>query len=443
VLSASGLGQRAASPPGSPQSKAAEPLRKVLPAPRESSGDSELARAAAQEPVPGAAPEPKPAGASESEQDCNLWVEAPKASRHSHDWILSPAWRRACEARNAQDAYPDGRNWCWVGFKQECHWNLKAHMPWSEFQSMAAKKGIVPPPEDMPFSPLKNPEVCDRPELGQVQNWTEDEVATAYHWLKQNVAVYVLSLPSSTERWDMIKKRMDQLQISATRVYGVDMRADGALEDAKAAGYVPEGFNFTRSQELAYTRKHGMGSILGTLGCASAHFKVQTQVIADGSPLAVVFEDDSWPSDDFVPRLWSLVKDELPCDWEVTLLLTRCGYGQCVSPHLMRVEPDTNEPAWRCHQGVNWGMHAVLYRTKALAELQKKWKKVVFDEERPRCMDVDVALASMSDEAGVYAVPAVQDPGFVYESNHESQRWDINQAARTTQTTTTDGLFIQ
>ncbi|CAK0886911.1 unnamed protein product [Prorocentrum cordatum] len=47
------------------------------------------------------------------------------------------------------------------------------------------------------------------------------------------------------------------------------------------------------------------------------------------------------------------------------------------------------------------------------------------------------ALASMSDEAGVYAVPAVQDPGFVYESNHESQRWDINQAARTTQTTTT------
>ncbi|CAK0886914.1 unnamed protein product [Prorocentrum cordatum] len=45
----------------------------------------------------------------------------------------------------------------------------------------------------------------------------------------------------------------------------------------------------------------------------------------------------------------------------------------------------------------------------------------------------------MSDEAGVYAVPAVQDPGFVYESNHESQRWDINQAARTTQTTTTVG----
>lgn len=325
--------------------------------------------------LPRALPKPKPPSTSENDQECNLWVEVPKASEHSHDWRLSPAWRRACEARNVEDEYPDDRNWCWVGLKKECHWNLKAHIPWSEFQSMAAKKGIVPPPGDMPFSPLKNPEVCDRPEMGQVQNWTEEEMTTARDWLKRNVAVYVLSLPSSNERWQMIKGRMDELQIPATRVYGVDMRADGAIEDAKAAGWVPE--------------------------------------------------------------------DELPCDWEVTLLLTRCGYGQCVSPHLMRVEPDTNEPAWRCHQGVNWGMHAVLYRTKRLAELQKKWKRVVFDEERPRCMDVDVALASMSDEAGVYAVPAVQDPGFVYESNHESQRWDINQAARTTQTTTTDGLFIQ
>merc|ERR1712039_597319 len=187
---------------------------------------------------------------------------------------------------------------------------------------------------------------------------------------------------------------------------------------------------FDNAQKRANTKKHNMGSILGTLGCASAHFKVATKAIIDGKPLAVVMEDDSWPSDDFIPRLWSLVTEELPCDWEVTALMSRCPYGTCVTPRLARVQPDINEPAWRCHQGVNWGMHAVLYRAGTLPELVRKWKKVVFDESRPRCMDVDVALASISDEIGFYAVPAVQSPGFLREGDLGSSRWSINVGAQ-------------
>merc|ERR1719414_1172730 len=80
-------------------------------------------------------------------------------------------------------------------------------------------------------------------------------------------------------------------------------------------------------------------------------------------------------------------------------------------------------------------MHAVLYRTETLGSLQVKWKRTVFDEERPHCMDVDVALASISDQVGYYAIPAVQDPGFLFETNHPSARWNINQAGRTTSTT--------
>merc|ERR1719414_1189520 len=81
-------------------------------------------------------------------------------------------------------------------------------------------------------------------------------------------------------------------------------------------------------------------------------------------------------------------------------------------------------------------MHAVLYRTQALADIQILWKQAVFDEERPHCMDVDVALASISDRVGYYAVPSVQDPGFLRETNHKSARWDINMAGTTTGTTT-------
>merc|ERR1719350_1306043 len=76
----------------------------------------------------------------------------------------------------------------------------------------------------------------------------------------------------------------------------------------------------------------------------------------------------------------------------------------------------------------------MLYRTASLARVQKHWKRTVFDEDRPHCMDVDVALASISDQVGFYAVPAVQDPGFVREMNGRSARWDINQAFASTST---------
>jgi GR25 family glycosyltransferase involved in LPS biosynthesis len=371
---------------------------------------------------------------------CNASIPVPQVT--THRWDLEDGWRRACEQKNVNDFYPYERNWCWVGIKKMCHWNLKAHKSWREFQVMAARDGIAPPLADTPhFQPLEHPELCDRPENGRSRAWTAAENATAREWFRNNVAVYVLSLPTSYDRWMMIKNRLDSLEIWATRVYGVDMREPEALVRAKENGFVPKAFNFTRAQAVAYEHKHAMGSMLGTLGCASAHFKVQEQVIAGGSPLAVVMEDDAWPVEDFVQRLWSLVHEELPCDWEVTTLLSRCGYGKCVGKHLIRVQPDLNEPAWRCHQGVNWGMHAVLYRTALLPKLQVKWKQVVFDEARPHCMDVDVALASISDQVGYYAVPAVQDPGFVEESNHRSARWDINQAARTTTTRTTSSFM--
>jgi hypothetical protein len=301
---------------------------------------------------------------------------------------------------------------------------------------MAAGSGSAPPRTQEPFDPVQHPQVCDRADAGRNRQWTNQEKALAREWFRNHVGVYVLGLFDDLGRWNMISERLKQLRLYATHVNGVDMRPSGALADAKEAGWVPKSFNFTRAQELAYRPEQNMGSILGTLGCASAHFKAQSKVMADGLPLAVVFEDDSWPSDDFVERLWSLVHEELPCHWDVASLYSRCPYGSCVSQHLLRVRPDTNEPAWRCHQGVNWGMQAVLYRTESLARIQIPWKHAVFNESRPHCMDIDVALASISDTVNYYAVPAVQDPGFVYETNHPSLRWGINEQAKTTSTTT-------
>jgi hypothetical protein len=83
-------------------------------------------------------------------------------------------------------------------------------------------------------------------------------------------------------------------------------------------------------------------------------------------------------------------------------------------------------------------MHATLYRTDAIPRVQRLWKEAVFDEERPRCMDVDVALASISDRVSFYSVPSAQDPGFVHETTHRSARWDINEEEGSTHTSTSE-----
>lgn len=368
---------------------------------------------------------------------CNVTALVPP-EQPPHIWKIEDRFLRMCERKlRTEWKHQVERNWCWVGLKNECHYNLKAHRSWAEHQIRAAQQGNTLSREDHAFSPLENPEVCDLPRLGGSRLWMLNVKERARVWFQTHVTVYVLNLPQDAERWTDISSRLGALGISATRIAGIDMRVDGAMAAAKENGWILQEFDFERAQANAYTWKQQMGSMLGTLGCASAHFKAQSKVIADGSPLAVVLEDDTWPEDDFVERVWSLVTEELPCDWEIAALYSRCPFGRCVSDHVARVQPDHNEPAWRCHWGVNWGMQGMVYRTDVLPEIQTLWKATVFDAERPHCMDIDVALASISDQVAYYAVPAVQDPGFLRETNHRSARWDINQAGATTVTTTT------
>merc|ERR1711879_574806 len=82
-------------------------------------------------------------------------------------------------------------------------------------------------------------------------------------------------------------------------------------------------------------------------------------------------------------------------------------------------------------------MGGMLYRTKMLAKVQRLWKRTVFDANRPHCMDVDVALASISDQVAYYAVPAVQDPGFFRIPREKTHRSPHSIASKYTSITTT------
>lgn len=50
----------------------------------------------------------------------------------------------------------------------------------------------------------------------------------------------------------------------------------------------------------------------------------------------------------------------------------------------------------------------------------------MFNAEHPQCLDVDVAFASMSDEVAYYAVPFVQNPGFLSEIVSTSSRQTVD-----------------
>jgi len=289
-----------------------------------------------------------------------------------------------------------------------CVNHLGDRYTWAQAQETASSLGGVPPASTSKFEPLVEPEMCDRPKMAV--NWTNEELQNASRWFQENVAVYVLNLNSQKERWHNVSRRLVDLAILSDRVPGFNMSKEQDLTDAYLEGAIPREFNVSLAQDEANKPKNAMGGIAGTVGCAAGHFRALRRATQASArrPITLILEDDAFPDDDFVPQVWSLVREELPCSWEVVSLGSRCPFGKCVSKRLSRVQPDGNEPEWRCRHGVNYGFQGVLYRTDAVEELIRKWQPVVFDKSRPHCLDVDVALASISDQVQFYAVPSIQ-----------------------------------
>eukprot|EP00406_Dinophysis_acuminata_P003480 CAMPEP_0179234654 /NCGR_PEP_ID=MMETSP0797-20121207/13004_1 /TAXON_ID=47934 /ORGANISM="Dinophysis acuminata, Strain DAEP01" /LENGTH=570 /DNA_ID=CAMNT_0020941847 /DNA_START=82 /DNA_END=1794 /DNA_ORIENTATION=+ len=380
------------------------------------------------------------------------------SAKASVQWPVTPVrafdlpkyWRLACEkvppapSRFTTDRW-EGQNACWGWMKKLGCYEAEGDLSWRQAQIHAAKQGYAPFPEVATMQPVREPELCDRPDLGMLNNTGAEEVEAATAWLNANVAVYVLNLLRDTGRWSAISGRLTQLGIEFQRIPGVDLSGRDAINTSKRAGLVPWGFNFTLAQLNADSHKEGMGGILGTVGCAAAHLNAMKTVRLEFAhplqgrtkPLALILEDDVMVMNDFAVKLKRLLLAEAPCDWAVISLKTRCPYGTCVSPHLTRVFPDGNEPASRCRHGVNYGFFAMLYRLSTLDTLRSKLASVVWDADRPHCLDVDVALASISDEVAYYAVPHLQKPGFLFESGHPSVRWALNQDRHLDDTATT------
>jgi len=349
---------------------------------------------------------------------------------------MSSAWRKRCQARpnKGSQARWTGRNWCWAAIKGQCLYDSKGHSTWQQAQEIVANQGLAPPVDEVLFTPITSRGLCER------LNWaipgeitpTVSEISEATRWLNEHVYVMVLNLPTATKRWEKISRNLDNLDIEYRRSPAVDMSATGAYEKAKKSGDVPEGFDFEVAQKTAMNKYQGKGGIVGTVGVATAHLRTMRHAIAGAKnhtkSLVLVLEDDVELAADFAARLMRLVQTEVPCDWHALSLKSRCSYGQCVTPHLTRVWPDGNEPADRCRQGVDIGFYAMLYRSEALPYILERMRRRVWDASTPHCLDVDVALASISEQVSYYAVPSFLQPGMLREGHMGSSRWAINEA---------------
>jgi len=365
---------------------------------------------------------------------------------------LGKFWNDACSRVPANPAWDwKGRdfekndtrlNWCWEWMKQAGCYELMGSTgawTWEDGQRRAASFGFAPYPEVVPMHPLRHPKVCERYEVHTDTHVTSDELEAADDWFRSKVNLYVLNLPQDIARWQTISARLNELGLNYSRVDGIDMRREGALQKLQENGLVPSTWNFSVAQANAVTQFNAMsGGIQGTVGCASAHLRAlrTAQDKAAGKPLALILEDDVRLADNFTWRLRHLLEHEAPCDWAAISLKSKCPYGDCISRQLTRVWPDGNEPKRRCRHGVNYGFFAMLHRVDHLEATRTKLAEAVWDDERPHCLDVDVALASLSETIAYYAVPSLQRPGFLTEGALGSSRMSLDAAQLATSTVT-------
>lgn len=390
------------------------------------------------------------ASVSASPPFCNMSQEVLQVDS-PHKLDMPEEWLEKCQdythvQSSGAWGWP-GRNYCWDRVKGKACYGNDPDDPlknwwWAQEAAFRAGRG-VPHPNEVPMHGLKKPELCDFPQYGaHTEDVSDAEAKEARDFVRENVDIYVVNLPFATDRWEAMQEKIHALGLDVTRIPGIDLtEGQSALSKAQEEGYVPADWNYeVAKQKILDLMKYTEGANeklivddwmgIGTVGCAAAHLRAQllarTMSLKSGRPLAIILEDDIVFQDDFVVKLHRLITDEVPCDWQVVALTSRCAYGECVAKHLTRVMPDGNEPAENCHGGVNYGMYGQMYRVSELQDIHDKLWKKIWDHSHPACLPPDIAMSRISDEIAYYAVPMSQYPGLIAEGKGVSNRLGMN-----------------
>lgn len=297
---------------------------------------------------------------------------------------------------------------CWESLKLLACSAGHEKLSWDKAKSVLEEKAQVSLKGATP--PLDDASLCDVENPGSAQSWTSFEKQKSLAWLAKNVQAFVLAVPGATATSALMlptpntSQLLGEFGIQATRIKGYDLSRPEDLQAAKLAGHVPKDLKTPPRNAVV------------KLNLIASHFHIQDVATQPGltKPITLVLEDGMQPSRDFQLRLWSLITEEAPCDWDFISLSSRCPLGRCVAPHLVRLGPEARtSDSLSCDDPVNSGFQGVLYRTGILPGFKSRWKEIAFDQKHFGCLGMDMALSVMADEVAAYAVPAVQDPSFI------------------------------
>ncbi|CAJ1335958.1 unnamed protein product [Effrenium voratum] len=227
---------------------------------------------------------------------------------------------------------------------------------------------------EKPSYPLDDVSLCDDAQLGRSRSWTPQEWEQSLSWFERNVQVYVLEMPGlviSDEKETVSSLAHHGLQ--AVRIAGYNLHSETDFKAATRDGALPKKLDPSRLGDKVYAAS-----------VAASHFHIQTLASTASTspshkPIALVLEDGAKLAHDFQQRIWALIQEEIPCDWDVLSLSSSCPVGRCVSPHLTRIGPNANLPrAERCSERISRGFQGVLYRSAVIAGFRSKWMEAAF-----------------------------------------------------------------
>ncbi|CAE7253857.1 pyk3 [Symbiodinium natans] len=234
-------------------------------------------------------------------------------------------------------------------------------------------------------APLSDASLCDDVRLGRPRSWTKEQEQKSLAWFHRNVEIYVLEMPGLV--LDSAHETLASLSsqgLRAAPVAGYDLNMDLDMQAAIADGSLPADFDLTAFKQQVYA-----------LSLAASHFHIQNLArrAVPPKPITLVLEDGVALAEDFRHKVWSLIQEETPCDWNVLSLSSGCPVGRCTSPHLARIDPNLGlSMLERCQEATSRGFRGILYRTGTLADFQTRWMQVAFDPGHPDCP----VLASIS-----------------------------------------------
>lgn len=137
--------------------------------------------------------------------------------------------------------------------------------------------------------------------------------------------IYVMNMRQRKDKWDGIKKRFEHEKLTWSE--GFSVREDYSIVDK----FVKDGLLKPPQGVINY----------GNLGCASAHMNVWKKVAQGNEKCALVLEDDSVPTDQYLQGLYNCM--EAAPDFDIIQMVALRPEGDDMHKHgLLKVKPGQN-----------------------------------------------------------------------------------------------------